>query len=337
MMAPRADVPAWRAARPWLAGALVCDGLLPWTAPFLPPGADLPAQLARFRDAGIGHVSLTAAAGNDDLPRALARIGYFRRVLGQAQDWLEIAGDATAIRSAHACGKFSVSFHFQTATPFAADLDLVHAFRAAGIGRAIIAYNEANLYADGCHESRDAGLTALGHRLLARMDEAGMRVDLSHCGVRTSLQALDAPLSRPPVFSHSNARALYDHERNLSDEQIRACGRRGGYIGISGVGMFLGERLADIPRAMARHAAHVASLIGPGHVGLGLDFMYLEGSDYGFFHAAAGRWPRGYPAPPWDFLQPEQMGDLVEELERAGFGPEEIVGILGENYLRLAA
>jgi membrane dipeptidase len=71
-------------------------------------------------------------------------------------------------------------------------------------------------------------------------------------------------------------------------------------------------------------------------VGLGLDFMYLEGSDYGFFHAAAGRWPRGYPSPPWHFLQPEQMGALVDELERAGFGQKEIVGILGENYLRLA-
>ena len=72
-------------------------------------------------------------------------------------------------------------------------------------------------------------------------------------------------------------------------------------------------------------------------LGLGLDFMFLEGSDYGFFHAARGRWPRGYPDPPWDFLQPEQLGDLVAALERVGFGREDLPGVLGGNYLRLAA
>jgi membrane dipeptidase len=64
--------------------------------------------------------------------------------------------------------------------------------------------------------------------------------------------------------------------------------------------------------------------------------MFLEGSDYGFFHSGVERWPRGYPAPPWDFIQPEQFGDLVTELEKAGFSRDEIIGLLGENYLRLA-
>src|SRR3546814_2930673 len=94
------------------------------------------------------------------------------------------------------------------------------------------------------------------------MDEAGMVVDLSHCGARTSFDALEAPLARTPIFSHSNARALFEHERNVTDEQIRACGARGGYVGINGVGMFLGAAGPRIPEAMAEHAAHVAGLIG---------------------------------------------------------------------------
>jgi membrane dipeptidase len=204
------------------------------------------------------------------------------------------------------------------------------------VGRAILAYNEGNAFADGCHESRDGGLTAYGHRLIERMDAVGMIVDLSHCGTRTSFEALEAPLKRPPIFSHSNARALFDHERNISDGQIRACAARGGYIGINGVGMFLGVDGPAIPQAIAKHAAHVASLAGADRVGLGLDFMYLEGSDYGFFHAAHGRWPRGYPQPPWDFFQPEQFGELVEALEHHGFTGEALVGVLGGNYLRLA-
>jgi membrane dipeptidase len=328
---------AWRAERPWLADAPVCDGLLPWTAAFLPPGADLAVQLGRFHAAGFDHVSLTAAAGRDGPVEALARLGFFRRELDRQTDWLRIAHGPDAIMAARAEGVMSVAFHFQTATPFGTDLDLVDAFRATGIGRAILAYNEANVFADGCHEPRDAGLTALGRRLVARMDEAGMVVDLSHCGARTSFDALAAPLSRAPIFSHSNARALFEHERNVTDDQIRACGARGGYVGINGVGMFLGAAGPRIPEAMAEHAAHVAALIGAERVGLGLDFMLLDGSDYGFFHAARGRWPRGYPEPPWDFLQPEQLGDLVRALEAKGFGRAELAGVLGANYLRLAA
>jgi len=325
----------WRTERPWLAETIICDGLLPWAKGFLPPRASLVEQLRRFQDSGFDHISLTAAAGQDGPVEALARQGLMRRELAQVDD-LQIAHGAAAIRQAKAAGQLSVSFHFQTATPFAPDLDLVNAFRGAGIGRAIIAYNEANVFADGCHEPRNAGLSALGRRLVERMDDAGMIVDLSHCGERTSLDVLDLPLKRSPIFSHSNARALFDHERNITDDQIRACARRGGYIGLSGVGMFLGVNGPDIPRTMARHAAHVAAIAGADRIGLGLDFMFLEGSDYGFYHAARHRWPRGYPPPPWHFIQPEQLGDLVAELEAIGFSRNEVKGLLGENYLRLA-
>lgn len=334
---PKRSESAWRALYPELADAIVCDGLLPWSKTFLPPGARLEDTLRRFWMAGADHISLTAAAGSDDHTIALTRLGFLRRELRDLASWVRIASDPAAIRQAKADGLLSVSFHFQSATPFAVDLDLVEAFQGAGVTRAILAYNEGNVFADGCHEDRNAGLTALGRRLLARMDAAGVRVDVSHCSERTSLEAIDAPLALPPIFSHSNARALYDHERNITDGQIRACAQRGGYIGVNGVGMFLGAEGPDLPRVIADHLAHIAGIAGADRVGLGLDFMFLEGSDYGFFQASKGRWPRGYPDPPWSFLQPEQLGDLVEALDRRGFKMPEIRGVLGENYLRLAA
>jgi membrane dipeptidase len=326
---------AWRAQRPFLADTVVCDGLLPWTEVYLPPGADLPTQLRRFWENGVDHISLTAAAGRDTPLDALKRLGHFRKALAP-HAWIEEADTQAAIRAAKANGRLSVSYHFQSATPFAPDLDLVDAFKGAGVVRSILAYNEANVFADGCHEPRNAGLSTYGHRLIERMDQVGMVIDLSHCGEITSFDALNAPLSRPPIFSHANARALYDHERNITDEQIKACGERRGYVGINGVGMFLGAAGPDIPARIAEHAAHVAALIGPDRVGLGLDFMFLEGSDYGFFHSVRDRFPRGYPDPPWDFFQPEQFLDLVEALEYQGFSQNDLAGILGENYLRLA-
>ncbi|MEQ8818360.1 MAG: membrane dipeptidase [Thalassobaculum sp.] len=330
-----AAVPAWRAERPWLAGATICDGLLPWTRPFLPPDADLGAYLGRQGRSGYDHVSLTVAAAGEDAREALLTLGWLRAQLQAAG--IPVAHDRDGIGAARADGRLSVSFHFQTATPFLGDLDLVDAFFAAGIRRAILAYNAANAFADGCHEPRNAGLSAAGRRLVERMDAVGMRVDISHCGERTSMDVLAMDLRRPPLFSHSNARALFEHERNITDGQIRAAADRDGYVGINGVGFFLGAEGDRIPTEMARHIAHVAGIAGAGRVGLGVDFMYLEGSDFGFFHRSRATWPRGYPPPPWSFLQPEQLGDLVSALEAVGFVEAEIVGILGGNYLARVA
>ncbi len=319
---------------PWLDGHPVVDGLWPWARNFLPPEADFARQAGRFAAAGFTHVSLTAASGQETGPDALLRLGELTRQLREAG--IAVAEDAASIEAQRAAGRLSASFHFQSATPFAASLDLVDAFRLAGVGRAILAYNEANIFADGCHEPRNAGLTAAGRSLVRRMTEVGMRVDLSHCGVRTSLDVLEMGLDPPPLFSHSNVRALLDHERNLTNDQIAAAAAAGCYIGINGVGMFLGAQRDVIPEAMARHAARLAERVGAERLGLGLDFMYLDGSDYGFYHGSRARWPRGYPEPPWSFCQPEQLSELVAALERTGFDRGEIAGLLGGNHLRLA-
>ncbi len=324
----------WREERPWLAECIVADSTLPWTETFLPPGADLAATLARFHASGFDHVSLTAAAGRDSATAALSTLASLRAAVAAAEH-LELACDRAGLRAAKRAGRLSVSFHFQTTTPILGDLALIEPFRALGVTRALLAYNERNLAADGCHEPANAGLSALGRRAVRAMDEAGLVLDLTHCGERTSLEAIELSGQRP-LFSHSNARALFEHERNITDEQIKACAARGGWIGVNGVGFFLAEGACDIPEAMSRHLAHMADLVGPEHLGLGLDFMYLEGSDYGFYRRAPERWPRGYPPPPWDFVQPEDLADLVRALEARGFSRAEVGGILGDNYLRIA-
>ncbi len=76
----------------------------------------------------------------------------------------------------------------------------------------------------------------------------------------------------------------------------------------------------------------------PGHTGWGWASISCSwNSGYSVYHAAKGRWPRGYPDPPWAFLQPEQFDDLVQALENKGFTKAELSGVLGENYLRLMA
>ena len=324
--------------RPWLGDALVVDGLLPWANNFLPPGADLGTQLRRFWAAGVDHVSLTAAAGMEGPLDALGRIGLLRRELAGHADWLRIAPDVAAMRRERAEGRMSVSLHFQSATPFTPGLDLVDAFHGAGIGRSILAYNEGNVFADGCHEPRNAGLTEYGRRLIARMDAVGMVIDLSHCGERTSFDAMEAPLRRAPVFTHSNARALYDHERNITDAQIRTCAARGGYIGINGVGMFLGVPGPHLPETMATHAAHIADIAGADRVGLGPRLHVPREQRLRLLPRRQGPLAaRLSGSRPGIFCSRSSSAKLIHALEGKGFTKAELPGVLGENYLRLVA
>ncbi len=162
MMAPDGPVPAWRSRRPWLAAAVFCDGLLPWTTEFLPSGAKLREQLDRFHRNGCDHISRSVAAGRDGPERTMARYGFLLRELASMGSCVQIASEATAIRKAKQEGRLSVSFHFQSATPFAPDLDLVESFHRLGITRAILAYNEGNISDAQIRAVARRGITSVG-------------------------------------------------------------------------------------------------------------------------------------------------------------------------------
>jgi membrane dipeptidase len=140
----------------------------------------------------------------------------------------------------------------------------------------------------------------------------------------------------PTIFSHSCARALWDHDRNIRDEQITACARTGGVIGINGVGFFLTDNDAS-PEQFVRHVEYVGNLVGRRHVAIGLDLVYYMDSMLARWRANPGRYPEGYPEPPWHFLPPEEIPRIVELLVDRDWSDDEIFGLLGENFLRVAA
>jgi membrane dipeptidase len=202
----------------------------------------------------------------------------------------------------------------------------------------LFAYNLDNAAGGGCHDG-DAGLTAFGRAAIGEMNRVGMLVDCSHCSLRTSLEAMEAS-SAPVIFSHSNARALHPHGRNITDEQMRACARTGGVIGINGIGLFLGDP-AGSTEAMARHVAHAAEVAGPAHVGLGLDYDWDRAwqapdaaltVDMRFWPPGAGYEEQARFA----HAAPEQLPALAELLLARGFSEAEVKGVLGGNFLRVA-
>ena len=124
------------------------------------------------------------------------------------------------------------------------DLANVEHFYNLGVRTMLPTYNHANAAGCGCLDATDAGLTAWGRRLVAEMNSAGMVPDGSHCSVRTGLDLCETS-TKPVIYSHSCMRSVWDHPRNITDDQARACADTGGVIGINGVGIFLGVNGID--------------------------------------------------------------------------------------------
>jgi membrane dipeptidase len=243
------------------------------------------------------------------------------------------AEDAEA---AKATGRLALGFHFQGTTPFDRDIGLVEVFYRLGVRHALMAYNQKNHVGDGCHERTDGGLSRFGLELVREMQRVGMLVDCTHTGRRTSLEVFEIA-EAPVIYSHSNAAALKGHQRNVEDELAKACAASGGVIGVNGIGIFLGDN-DDSTAALFRHLDHWVELVGPGHVGIGLDSVSEPAVLADFVHASAAKYPAGqsYEVSEIKVARPEQIPELTEGMVRAGYADADIRAVLGGNWLRLA-
>jgi membrane dipeptidase len=321
-------------AKDLIAQSIVCDLTLPWEE-------DIPRKARsgiweRYSKSGFSFVSLSVADDVNWIGDTVPYIKALSRLIERSPERFVLARTAADIETAKNQSRMALGFHFQGTNPFQGRLEMVQGYYDFGVRHALLAYNQRNLVGDGCHERTDGGLSRYGLALIAEMNRVGILVDCTHSGYRTTMEALEAS-TQPCMFSHSNARALMDHERNIRDDQIRAVAKTGGVVGINGVGFMLdanGKATAD---GIVRHIQHVADLVGPAHVALGLDFVIDDDHMLRFYQANRDlMYPTGYPPPPWNYYPPEGLCDIVATLLERGYGEDHIKGILGGNFLRLA-
>jgi membrane dipeptidase len=178
-------------------------------------------------------------------------------------------------------------------------------------------------------------LTAIGRAIIDEMDRVGMVLCLSHTGSRTAAEALEYGRN-PVIFSHSNPFGDTPHPRNVSDDLMRACARKGGVIGLSGIGPFLGTEVNLVERLL-RQLRYVIDLIGAQHVGLGLDYVFDRTELDEYLHLNPMLMPPGIDsAKGMQMVEPEAMDAIAENLAKSNFTDVQVRGILGENWLRIA-
>src|SRR5690606_21442186 len=153
----------------------------------------------------------------------------------------------------------------QGTQPIENDLRLVDAYKALGVSMVMLTYNQKNIVGDGCEERTDSGLSNFGVDLIKRLNEQRIMVDCSHTGIQTTLDAISTSI-RPVVFSHSNARAIHDVRRNITDEQIRMVAASGGLIGMNAFPPTVSSSGEPSMDEFLRHFEHVIKLAGVDHV-----------------------------------------------------------------------
>ena len=203
-----------------------------------------------------------------------------------------------------------------------------------------LTYNSQNFLGTGGTDRVDGGVSDFGAEIIAAMNETGMLVDASHCGDKTTLDAIE--LSKQPIaITHSNCRALNNHPRLKTDEAITKLAAKGGVMGITGVRNFVRDREPTTIEHIVDHIDHVVKLVGIEHVGIGSD-SDLNGYDdmpadqrkelmasYKSSYAFRDKLDTD------GFDHPKKVFDLTEALIRRGYGDSNIEAVLGGNFRRL--
>ena len=299
------------------------------------------ADAARYKSSGINIFHHAFGLGGTNAYESA--VNYFGSVnsliAGAEQHFMRIdsVADFSRVKSN---GKIGIMPGIQNAEHFRRPAD-VDFFFAIGQRVSQLTYNSRNLIGNGSTERRDEGISDFGIAIINQMNTTGMAIDVSHCGDRTTLEAFEIS-KKPVLITHSNCRALADgHPRTKSDDAIRAVGKAGSVMGITGVRNFVSAKEPTTVESVIDHFDYVKKLIGVEHVGVGSD-MDLDG--YDDLEPAALQSLKASYKDSYRFRDkidiegldhPKRMFDLTEGLIRRRYSDAEITGILGGNFARV--
>ena len=322
--------------------AIVIDSLC---GPFLDDQAmPTPEQVAVIRPSGITAVNCTISGRNlDDTIKTLAALDAMVEEYPEAFAMVRQHSD---IARAKRDNKLGILLGFQYTEIIEDSPEHISMFRKLGVRIMQITYNNRNSFGDGCLEPGNAGLSKAGVAAVKKMNEAGVAVDLSHSGYRTTSEAIAAS-SKPVLISHAGCAAVYAHARNKPDEILKSLAGRGGHFGV-----FLMPYLVASPTVPTRqhvldHLVHAINVCGAEHVGIGsdgsiekIDLTPAVRADFDADIARRKKLGIGapgedrYPYVP-DLNGPDHMEIIAEELARRGQPSSVIEKVLGANFQRV--
>ena len=305
-------------------------------------------DMVRGQEGGLGSVVLVCWVdperfAADPFARARSMLSAIHELARRHPDRVRLVGNGADLAAARAGGGVAAIAGLEGGHPLEGDLARLDWLFARGLRVLTLVWNNHLPWVRSCRDGAGpevpAGLSDFGRDVVARLNELGIAVDLSHAGERTFFDTLEVS-TKPVIASHSGCRAVHDHVRNLTDDQLRRLAERDAtaeerriaateeYLAIRDVTpesgslarhAILQERAAPVPaQRVLDHVVHAVEVAGIDHVGLGSDFDGIM------------RTPRGLE-------DATCYGVLAEMLLQHGFTAKDAEKILGGNMERVFA
>jgi membrane dipeptidase len=336
----------------WYRNAILIDGLGGINDPYGAPD-DLRLSdraWAEMRATGLTAVRDTLLpVGNyaDSWEQFEKNLADYHDLLRANPDRLKLVGTAADIESAKREGKLGIILGTQDTAMAGPALDRLAEMKKGGIRAVQLTYNLANLSGDGSIEPRNSGLTNLGRATIDRIEKEKLLLDLAHGGAKTIEEAI-AYAKRPLTISHTGARALMDHPRNVYDAAIRGVADKGGVVGVYFM-PYLSRDSKPSGATLLDHIDHVAKVAGEDHVSIGtdggvlplvIDAQAVADAKKAFEQrtaagiAAPGEGPDVFTVVR-DYNSIDKLERLGTDLMRRGWTTAQVEKLLGENLMRL--
>ncbi|MGI6669376.1 MAG: dipeptidase [Acetivibrionales bacterium] len=208
---------------------------------------------------------------NNTLSRVLSILDVVCEAEEKYRDKIAVCRNASDIDLALARGKVAALLSVEGGECLNGDLAILRQLFRLGVRSMLLTWNYRNLLADGAQEYYGSGLSAFGRKVVAEMERLGMIVDVSHLCEASFYDVLEIS-KKPVIASHSNAKAVCDNIRNLSDCQLASIKANGGVVGINFCPSFLNNTDNTSVDDIIKHIEHICSVTGEDHIGIGSDF-----------------------------------------------------------------
>lgn len=307
--------------------------------------------LEEYREGGYGCVN-TCIAVWENATEATSLIGKWRRFIDANDDLVALAMSVDEIEAVRLSGRTALVLGFQNTAPVEHDIEMFRAFRELGVCIMQLTYNLQNYIGCGYWEENDSGISSrFGRKAIEEMNAVGILIDLSHCGDRTTREAIDRS-AKPVAITHANPREYagkggYGLGRQKTTEAIRALAGRGGVVGLSPNKNMTKNGAATTIEEFGDMVAWAIDLVGVDAIAIGSDYCPGHPKSVRTWWRYA-RWSRESapaasmtvaPHEGWSdwFRTPAGMPNIVAELDRRGLPPDDIAKIIGGNWSRIFA
>jgi membrane dipeptidase len=272
------------------------------------------------------------------LRRSLEQVQAFGRAVRDHADRVVAVRTRADLERVTAGERLGLLLSMEGVEPLGYDPELIDVYWELGVRMASLTWNHRNAFADGAGEPGQGGLSKLGRRLVDRMVELGMVIDLAHASERTFFDVLERAEGGHIVVSHAGCHAVHGWQRNLTDAQLEGLASAGGVLGIMLVPIGIDSKRWEIERAVD-HVDHAVRVMGAEHVGLGGDFMEQLALALDLGSLPEAMLPDGMPihAAIEGLAGPADYPNLVRALEARGYAGAQLEGVLMGNFTRILA